>query len=33
VIEIAISDVVVRISGPVEAPLITAVLHGLRRGS
>jgi hypothetical protein len=33
VIEIAIGDVVVRVSGPVEATLITAVLRGLRRVS
>jgi hypothetical protein len=33
VIEIAIGDVVVRVSGPVEATLITTVLRALRRAS
>jgi transposase len=33
VIEIAIGDVVVHVSGPVEATLITAVLRALRRAS
>ena len=33
VIEIAIGDVVVRVSGPIEATLITTVLRALRRAS
>jgi hypothetical protein len=33
VIEIATGDVVVRVGGPVETPLITAVLRALRRVS
>jgi transposase len=33
VIEIAIGDVVVRVSGPVEATLLTTVLRALRRAS
>jgi transposase len=33
VIEIALGDVVVHVSGPVEATLITAVLRALRRAS
>jgi transposase len=33
VIEIAIGDVVVRVGGPVETTLITAVLRALRRAS
>jgi len=33
VIEIAIGDVVVRVGGPVETTLITAVLRALRRVS
>jgi transposase len=33
VIEIALGDVVVRVSGPVEATLVTTVLRALRRAS